>query len=223
MKLGLISDLHANFEALQAIANDLAEADLIACAGDLLGYYCQVNETLDWVRENVDYCVVGNHDFYVLHGCPDLVSPAVSFGVEFARKYIDPEHLSWLAGLPLTAEFTADNKSFYIVHGSPWNPLEDYLYCDSPKIENLFSLKPDVIVFGQTHRFMSRNEIGKLCLNPGSVGQSRDLNTRCAACAVMLDTDTLEVTRIIRHYNYDPVFKLSHKYGGGDWHKKYLL
>lgn len=222
MKVALISDLHANYEALQAIAGDLAEADFIACAGDLLGYNCQVNETLEWVRAHVDYCVLGNHDHYVLNGCPDSVTPAVRFGVEFACRNVATWHLEWLAQLPLTAEFTVGDKSFLIVHGSPWNPLEDYLYNDSPKIEELFAMPYGIIGFGQTHRFLSRNVGGRLRLNPGSVGQSRDPSTIGAACAAVLDTNTLEVTRIVRYYDSGPVMRLSQKYGAGEWVRKYI-
>jgi len=222
MKIALISDLHANYEALQAIESDIADADFIACAGDLLGYYCQVNEVLEWVQSHVDYCVIGNHDYYVLNGCPASVPPAVRFGVDFARRYIKPRYLEWLARLPHTLEFEAGAKSFYIVHGSPWNPLEEYLYNDSPKIEELFTMTPDVICFGQTHRFFSRNIGGRLRLNPGSVGQSRDNCTIGAACAALLDTNTFQIRRIIKHYDNSPVLRLSQNFGAGEWSTKFL-
>jgi putative phosphoesterase len=222
VKLALISDLHANYEALQAVAEDVVEADVVACAGDLLGYYCQVNETLEWVRANVDYCVLGNHDHYVLNGCPDSAPPAVRFGVEFARRNIDPQHFDWLGHLSLTTEFSAGGKSFYLVHGSPWSPLEDYLYVDSPKIEELFAMSPDVIAFGQTHRFFSRNIGGRLRLNPGSVGQSRDPHTSGDACAVVLDTATLEVTRVVRPYDNSSVERLAREHGAGEWIQKFM-
>ena len=223
MKVAILSDLHANYEAVRAVADDLAQADAVLCLGDLLGYYCQVNETMDWAREHVTHCVLGNHDHDVLHGCPEDVPPAVRFGIEFAAKTLDPSHAAWLRQLPLTWEGRLDDRSFLLVHGSPWNPLGGYLYADNPQLSELAQLDFDVIAFGQTHRFLQRRHGDRVHLNPGAVGQSRDSETISFACAVMLDTRTMEIERLIRNFDAANVVRLARSHGAGAWIEKYLI
>ena len=223
MKVAIISDLHANYEALEAISDDLAQADAVLCLGDLLGYYCQVNETMDWVRAHVTHCVLGNHDHFVLHGCPERVPPAVRFGVEFAAKTLDADHAAWLRTLPLTYEGRLDDRSFLLAHGSPWDPLGDYLYEDNPRLAELAHLNFDLIAFGQTHRFAHRCHERHVHLNPGAVGQSRDHDTFACACAVMLDTRTMEIQRLIKKFDAHAVLRLAHACGAGPWIEKHLV
>ncbi len=206
-----------------AISDDIVQADAIVCLGDLLGYYCQVNETMDWVREHVTHCVIGNHDHFVLHGCPESVPPAVRFGVEFAAKTLDREHASWMGQLPLTSEGLLDNRSFLLVHGSPWDPLGGYLYEDNPRLTELADLNFSLIAFGQTHRFVYRCDEKHVHLNPGSVGQSRDRDSVACACAVMLDTRTMKIERIIRKFDPAVVLSLAYEQGAGPWIEKHLL
>src|SRR5690242_15353113 len=101
MNILVISDLHANYEALQAIRPAVAQADLVVCFGDLVGYYCQVYEVLDFMRGLTAITIRGNHDEYLLSGCPPDVPEAVRFGVDYANRVIDPAHRRWLAALPL--------------------------------------------------------------------------------------------------------------------------
>lgn len=223
MKVAIISDLHANYEALCAISNDLAQVDAVLCLGDLLGYYCQVNETMDWVREHVTHCVLGNHDHFVLHGCPNSLPPAVRFGADFATRHLAPDHVVWLRQLPLTRTVRLDDRSFLLVHGSPWNPLDDYLYEDHPRLADLIRLDFDVIAFGQTHRFFQRRHENHLHINPGAIGQSRDRETLGCACAVMLDTCTMETQRLTRRYDTSAVMRLGRDHGAGSWIEKYLV
>jgi putative phosphoesterase len=223
MKVAIISDLHANFEAVKALQGDLERADMVVCLGDLLGYYCQVNETMDWVRAHVTHCVLGNHDHYVLHGCPESLPPAVHFGAAFAARVLDRAHADWLRQLPLAWKGRVGGRSCLLVHGSPADPLGGYLYPDSPALADLERLDFDVIAFGQTHRFVERRHGNRLHLNPGAVGQSRDHETLGRACAVMLDTDTLAVDRLIRPFAAQTVVQLARASGAGHWIEKHLL
>ena len=61
MRIAVVSDIHANLPALRAIQGQITETDMIVCLGDLIGYYCQVNEVLDWIRTRDVFCVRGNH------------------------------------------------------------------------------------------------------------------------------------------------------------------
>lgn len=223
MRIAIISDLHANYEAMKAIAYDVESADVVLCLGDILGYYTQVNETMDWVRKFVSHTVLGNHDYFVLNGCPSGMPDAVRFGVEYAAKHIDPDHASWLSQLQTTWQGNLRGKSYLLAHGSPWNPLEDYLYADSPALDKLDRLPSDVIAVGQTHRYLKRNSGNKLRINPGSVGQSRDFDSRSCACAVIVHSKSLEVQRIIQPYDSSKVIDAARRNGAGSWIDKYLV
>lgn len=223
MKVALISDLHANFEAVRALSPALSAADTVVCLGDLLGYYCQVNEVMDWVREHVTTCVLGNHDAFVLNGCPDGMPPAVKFGVEHAAGILDADHARWLKALPLVWGGRFGEKSMLLAHGSPWSPLEDYLYDDSAKLPELSAFKFDIVAFGQTHRYhLSRSPSG-VWINPGAVGQSRDAASLGHATAVILDTESMDVTRCIERYDTAKVIQLARQHGAGEWIGKHLV
>jgi putative phosphoesterase len=221
MRLALISDIHANAEALGALSDVFAATDEIICLGDLTGYYCQVNEVLDAVRSLNVRCVLGNHDSFVLHGCPPNANEAVRFGIEFADRVITAEHRAWLAALPRSWGGTLGGLDMLLVHGSPWRPLTDYLYADSPRLSDLDAFDYDVIAFGQTHRALTRMEKRPYLLNPGAVGQSRDRPGR--ACALVVATDTMTVTRIERPYDISGVIDRAQRHGAGDWILKHLL
>jgi putative phosphoesterase len=223
MIIAIISDVHANFEALSSIANELESADIILVLGDLLGYYCQVNEVIDFLRIQKSVCVLGNHDYYLLHTCPSQTLPSVKFGIDFANSVITTNNRKWLSNLPLIRTMLIDNYSFLLCHGSPWDPLNEYLYPNNPALNLLKYFNFDVIAFGHTHReFLSRVD-EKIIINPGSVGQSRNPNTKSCACASILDTTKLKLKQI--HQKFDPtlVVNLAMMHGADERIKKYLI
>ncbi len=221
MQIALISDIHANFEALSLLTEPLDAAEQIICLGDLVGYYCQVNEVLDFVRERKALCILGNHDYFLLKGCPTNVPAAVRFGIEYADQVIRPEHRDWLATLPLVWGGMLDGRSFLLAHGSPWRPIEDYLYADNPALEGLRAFDFDVVAFGQTHRPLWRSERRPYLLNPGSVGQSRHAPAR--VCMALLETETMNVTMLERPYDPAQVIEQAKQAGAGNWVEKHLL
>lgn len=223
MKLAIISDIHANFEALSAISNELESADIIIVLGDLIGYYCQVNEVIEYLRNRQAICVLGNHDHYLLNICPPHAPTPVKFGIDFANSVITPDNRKWLSNLPLIRTLVIDNRSFLVCHGSPWDPLNEYLYPNNPSINQLKYLDYDVIAFGHTHReFLSK--IGdKILVNPGSIGQSRDPDTKSCTCAVILDTRRMELKRIHQKFDPIPVISLGMRYGSDENIKKHLI
>jgi predicted phosphodiesterase len=220
MRVALISDLHANFEALRSVAPLLAGADRVICLGDLVGYYCQVNEVLDYCRQNRFTCVLGNHDHWALTGCPSHMNEAVRFGVDFAAANLSAQNRDWLAGLPLALGTKLAGTSAFFCHGSPWSPLTGYLHSDSSEIADLDRFDYDLIAFGQTHRSQVRASGKQLILNPGSVGQSRDLTA--VACAAIVETETLHVEELRAPYDVQPVIDLARNHGAGRWISKHL-
>jgi putative phosphoesterase len=223
MKILIISDIHANFEALMAISNELESADAIIVLGDIIGYYCQVNEVIDYLREHQAVCVLGNHDYYLLHTYPTHALAPVKFGIDFANTVITPDNRKWLSNLPLIRTMVIDNYSFLVCHGSPWNPLNEYLYPNNPSIYQLKYLDYDVVAFGHTHRGFLSDIDDKILINPGSIGQSRDPATKSCACAAVLDTERMALTRIHQKFDPTPVVNLGLRYGFDERIKKYLM
>jgi putative phosphoesterase len=220
MKLGILSDIHANFVALRALAPDLAELDQLVCLGDIVGYYCEPREVIAFLREAGALCVLGNHDYFVLHGHPPDLPPAVQFGLEFANQVLTDDDREWLAGLPTLWGSEIQGRSILLSHGSPWNPLHDYLYADSEKLGLLDGFEFDVIAFGQTHRPQLRLDKKPLLINPGSVGQPRDRGA--TASFVVLDTETLAASSIRRPFDPTKVMDLARSHGAGEWVSKHL-
>lgn len=220
MRIALVSDIHANFEALKSLSAILTEVDRVVCLGDFVGYYCQVNEVLDFMRHLNALCILGNHDRFLLNGCPDSASEAVCFGIEYADRVIASEHRQWLSTLPLVWGGVLDERSLLLSHGSPWRPLTDYLYADNAALEQLMMFDYDVIAFGQTHRPLLRATQRPLLINPGSVGQSRHAGR--VACSVILDTRDMNPVLIECPYDPTYVVRLAQQNGAGEWVLKHL-
>lgn len=220
MRLALISDLHANAFALNAILDVLVAADQVVCLGDLTGYYCQPNEVCDRLRQLGALCLRGNHDHYALTQTPERAPEAVKWGVDFTRRHLSAVNRTWLETLEPLQIANFGGLSALLVHGAPWDPLEAYLYADNPRLVELESLNYDLVAFGQTHRALLRN--GRpILLNPGAVGQSRD--GAGDVCAAVLDTETRAVELIRRRYDPQPVIDLARSHSAGDWITKHLV
>lgn len=220
MRVVVIGDVHANVEALTALADLLDDADQIVCVGDVVGYYCQVNEAICAIRERNVLCVAGNHDRFVLRPVVVPNNPAVQFGIEFAASVITQENRHWLAELPLTWGGDIGGLTWLLFHGSPWRPTTDYIYPDSPLLPRLAEFDYDIISFGQTHIPTYHGDDRPVLLNPGSVGQSR--HRPGLACAAVVDTDSLTVDMVERPYDFAPVLELAREHGAGRWITKHL-
>lgn len=220
MRVALIADVHANIDGLRAISDVLESADRVLCLGDLVGYYTDVNEVIDEVRHLDAFCVLGNHDWFLLHGCPESAPEAVRFGVDHARDVITAANREWLSRQPLLWSGEIDNRVWLLCHGSPWNPLEDYLYADNPKLDRLGEFDCDVLACAQTHRPLLREGARPIVVNPGSVGQSR--HQPGVACAAVIDSVSLACEMLERPYDTAAVADRARAAGAGAWVQKHL-
>ena len=207
-------------EGLNALSDILDAADRVVCVGDIVGYYCQVNEVIVAIRERDVLCVAGNHDRFLVRPQTLPKNTAVRFGIEFANSVITPENRRWIEELPMTWGGDIGGLTWLLFHGSPWRPLHDYIYPDSPQLSQLDSFDYDVIAFGQTHIPIYRSGRRPMLLNPGSVGQSR--HRPGVACAAVVDTDSSAVEMIERPYDYDSVLALALHHGAGEWITKHF-
>jgi putative phosphoesterase len=221
MNIFVLSDIHANSDALEALKPALRQAELVLCLGDFVGYYCQVNEVLDFLRSLPAIGVRGNHDQFLLSGWPPSAPEAVRFGIEYADRVIDADHRRWLAGLPLIWGGLAGGRSALLSHGSPFRPLDDYLYPNRIPEVPLEKFDFDGLAFGQTHRPYLDTSKRPFLLNPGSVGQPR--HRPGVACAARWDTAAATIELVECPYDPTPVIKLARENGAGDWITEHLV
>ena len=155
-------------------------------------------------------------------GVPEARVPeAVRFGIEYADRVIDPDHRRWLAGLPLIWGGRMGGRSVLLSHGSPFRPLEEYLYPNRiPQVPlELFDF--DGLAFGQTHRPYLDTSRRPFLLNPGSIGQARPRPG--VACAARWDPEAATVEMLEYPFDPTPVISLARNNGAGDWITKHLL
>lgn len=183
MRLLVISDVHGNLPALNAILNNVQSVEGVICSGDLAGYYPYVNEVIETVlsMDNL-ICVKGNHDHVLLDEGATTGSGSADLAIGIQRKMITDENKRRLASLPEKKEFVIEGRRCLLFHGSPADPLSG---------RDAFwekGLNDGIYIFGHSHTPFLKEDAGRrwLVVNPGSSGMPRDGDPR-ASCAV-LDT-----------------------------------
>ncbi|GAA0222753.1 metallophosphoesterase family protein [Haladaptatus pallidirubidus] len=206
MKVGVISDVHANRVALDAVLDDMPAVDALLCAGDVVGYNPWPAECVDILRDRVAASVMGNHDRAVVSGAVFSFNSMASAGVEYARDELNDLQREWLANRP-TSTIACDGR-VRIVHGHPDDP-DYYTYPDEFSSELLGD--EDVLVMGHTH--VQHHDVYDegIVMNPGSVGQPRDGDSRAAYA--ILDGDELTVEEHRVNYNIESVQEAVRKAG----------
>jgi predicted phosphodiesterase len=185
MLAAVISDVHGNLPALEAVLADMGSVDAVLCCGDLVGYYPDVAEVVERVRRLGARVVRGNHELMATGRVPVPPERAGYYRIDWTRRALSEEQLAWLAALPPAISIEADGLALEVRHASPWDE-ETYLYPDAPALGRVALAEGQVLVLGHTHYPMRVRAGAGLVVNPGSVGQPRDWNPR-AAYAV-LDT-----------------------------------
>jgi predicted phosphodiesterase len=127
LRCAVISDIHGNLDALEAVLADAGEVDEIWCLGDLVGYGPQPNECITRLRQCNARCVAGNHDWAATGklGTAEF-NPEASEAARWTQEQLTPEHQAYLDSLPeqVTAGPAGD---FTLTHGSPRDPIWEYL------------------------------------------------------------------------------------------------
>lgn len=202
MRYGVFSDVHGNYVALKAVLAFLRAngVENFVCCGDIVGYGPQPLECAQELMALKHLtAVMGNHDAAAV-GKMDLkwFNPNAAWAIDFARRQLTGEALDFIARLPERAE----NADFTLVHGSPRKPLTEYLLSEGQFADNAKGWEVSPCFIGHSHMPLYFREgergipetdflkpavkifvKGKLMLNPGSVGQPRDGDTR-AACGI---------------------------------------
>ena len=185
MRLGLVSDIHCNAEALEIALARMGDVDEVLCSGDAIFQFRFSNDVVRRLREIGARVVLGNHEDVVLGPLGERVR---------AHHTTDPELLRWLAGQPRRIDTVIGGKKLTMFHACPDEPPYEYVYADSPRIREFGELGADYVIYGHTHYELLERVDSTLVVNPGSAGQPRNpANGFRASCAV-LDTQSGEVT-----------------------------
>ena len=198
MRIAVLSDVHANLHALEAV---LAEVDAggfdeLWCLGDVVGYGPRPNECSALLRERATVCLAGNHDLVVLGKIP-MTAFADDAGVaaRWTQRALADEARAFLEGLePLATVPGAE-----LFHGSPRDPVWDYVLSEDAARQSFAATSEPLILVGHSHVALELSSDGvgirggtaaagtqvdlggpRRLLNPGSVGQPRDGDARAA-------------------------------------------
>ncbi len=219
MRILLLSDIHANVQALEACLAEAPEYDQAVNLGDIVGYGASPNEVIERSRSLGSIFVRGNHD----KACAGVSSmedfnPIAGIAVIWTRTILRRDNLEWLRDLPQGPAPIDGIEGVQIVHGSP-NDEDEYLLLLPEALRSLNGSKPAITFFGHTHiqggfyagaddtaairpvynshgsseKFLFRLRKGvRYLINPGSVGQPRDGDWR--AGFALFDTEAYTIT-----------------------------
>jgi predicted phosphodiesterase len=220
LKRAILSDIHGNLEALEAVLADIADQGIsqIYCLGDIIGYGPNPRQCIDRAMQ-FEVCILGNHDQGALFD-PEGFSSGAEKALFWTRQQLEDaggdaeqnrKRWDFLAELPRNHR----EDGLLFVHGSARNPLNEYVFPEDVynvrKLERIFSLIEGQCFQGHTHvpgvfttdgRFYSPDELGNACalsdvrlmINVGSVGQPRDHDSR--SCYVVLEDQRIEFRRV---------------------------
>lgn len=190
-KLAIISDIHGNMSALEAVLADIDRKQIkhIVCLGDLVGYYCYYNEVVECIKNIGITCLMGNHDdALVNHSGIISRSKTCTRILSWQLQHAQPDTLAYLATLSPSTEMEWGGKSMLCVHGGLSDPVDEYLFDITPSYFSTHNFNADVLITGHTHLPVCRKfHDGKQWLNPGSVGQPRDGDNRASYLVVSED------------------------------------
>jgi diadenosine tetraphosphatase ApaH/serine/threonine PP2A family protein phosphatase len=205
MRIALLSDVHGNLPAFEAVLADVdsTAAEQVWCLGDLVGYGAQPDACVELARSRCDLCLAGNHDL-VVTGAIDIADFSVyaAAAAQWTRDHIGAAALEFLNQL----RPEQDGQPVGLYHASPRDPIWEYVLFSWQADECMDAMEPRVGAVGHSHvaRWFSRSvdepvegEVaegglkldlseGEWLLNPGAVGQPRDGDPRAAW--LLLDT-----------------------------------
>jgi predicted phosphodiesterase len=206
MRIAVLSDIHGNLHALEAVLADVEREDVhgVWCLGDVVGYGADPNDCCARVREQADVALCGNHDMAVTGELSlEEFSRGAAIAARWTQEVLRPEHASWLRGLSPAG----DAREVGLFHGSPRDPVWEYVLSSLLADLCFDATSCRVSLVGHSHvalSFVRRDgdvatgeprragdavdvSSGQWILNPGSVGQPRDGDHRAAWMLLDLD------------------------------------
>jgi len=215
MRYAIVADIHANLAAFRAVLDDLEHrggADELWCLGDTVGYGPDPQACLELLQKQQHCCVAGNHDWAVVEKVDTAnLNPLAATAARWTAARLNAEEKEYLANLPSAVE----KGDFTLVHGSPREPIWEYVNSASIARENLHLFPTRFCLVGHTHVPMIFKEEGddctgsrfqpeiklvlgesRLIINPGGVGQPRDGDPRASYAIYDTDPGVIRIFRI---------------------------
>lgn len=185
MKLLIVSDIHANYEALKRLDSIEADYDHLVFLGDAVDYGPEPKGCIDFIKKRAYRAVRGNHDNALAYntdcGCSSKYKHLSLETRRYNRMLLDNEDISYLAGLPLMDRFALGDSSFFMTHASPKGDLYRYLYpqmSDDAWGSEIDGIDAGFVLLGHIHIPFVRKIGSTTIINPGSAGQPRDGDPR---------------------------------------------
>ena len=212
MRYAVLSDIHSNLEALEAVLSDAGtqSCDQYVCLGDVVGYNANPSECVQRIQELGCPVVKGNHDEQAsIDISTESFNEMAEEAIGWTREHLSADDKAWLADLRLTRQV----RDFTIVHASLDTPERwDYVFDDLDAIASFTYQHTPLCFFGHTHwptafvrdDAVRRITVGQIMLagsrkyfiNPGSIGQPRDRDWRAAYCIYDTERQVVEERRV---------------------------
>jgi predicted phosphodiesterase len=199
MRYAIIADIHANLAAFEAVLGDIEQQGGVAeiwCLGDIVGYGPDPHRCIELLRRYKHVCVAGNHDWAAIGKVStSYFNPLAATACQWTAQQLSPKDIKYLGNLPLTLE----KESFTLVHGSPIEPIWEYVISTTIAAKNFDFFNSPFCLVGHSHVPAIFKDEGGSCLsnpfspgiglvlgenrmiiNPGGVGQPRDGDARAS-------------------------------------------
>ncbi len=207
MRIGCVSDAHGNPQALAACLALLSRAgvDRYVFLGDAVGYLPRAGQVLALLRAAGCLCLKGNHEAMLLGDRPIEGERDAVYRLAETRRALAPADWAWLRSWRLRLAWEVGGQRLMFAHGSPWHPLDEYVYPDTP-LDRFTAVAADVFFMGHTHRPFAASADDKTVFNVGSCGLPRD-HGNAARCLIYdtrerrgeFVTVPFDVEDVIRH------------------------
>jgi len=231
MRYAIIADIHANLAAFAAVLTDIKRrggVEEIWCLGDVVGYGPDPHQCIELLRQCNHICIAGNHDWAAI-GKLSLseFNPDAAAACRWTAEQLRSEDVGYLKNLPLVIE----KEDFTLVHGSPREPIWEYLLSVSTARENFAYFKSQLCLVGHSHVpsiFKYTDETGacsfspfsasvglalgktRLIINPGAVGQPRDGDPRASYAIFDSETRMVRLYRVLYDVNVTQARMVKH-------------
>jgi len=223
-KIAVIADIHGNLPALDAVLEDIARRGItqIYCLGDLVGYYCFFNEVVHRISELNIPTIIGNHDYALVFNDGEIKrSKTCTSILKWQLPQLDVQAQSFLKTLPTILEVEFGGKTIQFIHAGLTDPIDEYVFDITDEYLINHNFRHDVLITGHTHLISYKKFYsGKVWLNPGSVGQSRDFDNR-ASYLILNDAYDVEFVRV--KYDYMKVVNAMKQNGFDDYISETLI
>lgn len=212
-RIALISDVHSNLYALQAVLEDIKkrEIDTIYCLGDIVGYHTSPNETIDLIKKSNIICILGNHDDDVINKRFNDEKDLDIF--RWTYEALEADNIKFLQDLPRSLSLNIEGHKIELYHGSP-RKINEYLREGEQLTDDIMAdFNGDILVCAHTHLPYLKKYDQKTIINTGSVGKPKIGRPNATYQMLELDEDFVLAEIIELSYDVDSMANMVEEHG----------